>query len=334
MTDAELAELLRLVLARPDDHAALGVYADALTGLGDPRGELIVVQLARLTTDSAELVQRERELVTQLSAELGGRLGQGVAFAWALGFVDAIDLEPSQDHRRLADIFHELAVVPAARRLRRIVIRSIAPGWGTFAPSISALGRMASKALRELVITHQPRPGSVGESVYLDLGDLGALGRALPRLEVLEISGSGFNIASFEASSLRRLVIGRASGYELIPLASTRMARLEELVLECNVITYLERVLENPTASRLRRLGLHIQDRDGMRQLALAVPRSRLARPVRVLSLRGRALDRECVDSLLASASWLRGLERLEVEVAGAERQRLAEALGGVLVVC
>src|SRR6185436_761449 len=42
----EIAALWQAVDARPDDDAALAVLADALQGIGDPRGELIALQLA------------------------------------------------------------------------------------------------------------------------------------------------------------------------------------------------------------------------------------------------------------------------------------------------
>ena len=41
------AELLAQIYANPDDDALRAVYADALLERGDPRGELITLQLER-----------------------------------------------------------------------------------------------------------------------------------------------------------------------------------------------------------------------------------------------------------------------------------------------
>ena len=47
--------LLRQILERPDDLAARAVYADELQSLGDPRGELIALELAGARSDAAAL---------------------------------------------------------------------------------------------------------------------------------------------------------------------------------------------------------------------------------------------------------------------------------------
>ncbi|MBA3503846.1 MAG: TIGR02996 domain-containing protein, partial [Deltaproteobacteria bacterium] len=126
MNDAELAELLRSVIARPDDLDALRVYADVLIERGDPRGELIAVQLQRREQDSPELVARERELAAALDATLVGQLDQpGAAFSWQRGFLEAIDFTPTAERRALADTLRQLGTLPLARQLRRIVIRFV-----------------------------------------------------------------------------------------------------------------------------------------------------------------------------------------------------------------
>src|ERR1043165_6117004 len=58
------AELLALVYAAPDDDGPRLVYADALLERGDPRGELIALQIARARGPiSDEARAREAELL-------------------------------------------------------------------------------------------------------------------------------------------------------------------------------------------------------------------------------------------------------------------------------
>jgi uncharacterized protein (TIGR02996 family) len=84
--------LLAAIHADPDDDEPRRVYADLLLERGDPRGELIVLQLARAAGDATEAqVQRERALLNRHArAWLGPlvevcELGGGLSGAWARG---------------------------------------------------------------------------------------------------------------------------------------------------------------------------------------------------------------------------------------------------------
>lgn len=85
MVDAA-TEQLQQVYEHPDDDAHLLVYADRLQELGDPRGELIVLQLEREHTQGA-ISERERELL----AAHGRR--------W-LGALRPVTLEAGLEYRR------------------------------------------------------------------------------------------------------------------------------------------------------------------------------------------------------------------------------------------
>lgn len=57
-----MSDLLAQIRANPDDDALRAVYADELIAAGDPRGELISVELALATRPDAHLFQRRAEL--------------------------------------------------------------------------------------------------------------------------------------------------------------------------------------------------------------------------------------------------------------------------------
>ncbi|MBA3820418.1 MAG: TIGR02996 domain-containing protein, partial [Deltaproteobacteria bacterium] len=144
MTDGELAELLRSVIARPDDLDVLRVYADVLIERGELRGEMIAVQLQRREQDSPALVARERELAIALDVAVVAQLDQpGTAFSWHRGFLDVVDFMPTRERRQLADTLRVLGTLPVARKLRRIVVRFVEPGWGAVGPITSMLARVA-----------------------------------------------------------------------------------------------------------------------------------------------------------------------------------------------
>src|SRR5262245_19761650 len=72
----------------PDDLAAHMAYADFLTEQGDPRGELIQVQLAledtgRKGDERARLLRREKELLKQHARQWLGDVGRFLVGSWS-----------------------------------------------------------------------------------------------------------------------------------------------------------------------------------------------------------------------------------------------------------
>lgn len=112
-------DLLRAIDDDPDDPDAYLVYADHLLEQGDPRGELIQVQL-RLETLSpwdpshASLARREAELLYLLRPDLY-ELDE-TTYRFRRGFLDSLEL-PAVTFRALAPGSTDLA------RLRRLVLR-------------------------------------------------------------------------------------------------------------------------------------------------------------------------------------------------------------------
>ncbi|MBK7858932.1 MAG: TIGR02996 domain-containing protein [Archangiaceae bacterium] len=86
--------LLQLIYQRPDDDAARRSYADWLIERGDPRGELIVLQLARAargTPIAAE--RREVELLLEHGRSWLGPFARSIAtFRFERGFLARCEL--------------------------------------------------------------------------------------------------------------------------------------------------------------------------------------------------------------------------------------------------
>jgi uncharacterized protein (TIGR02996 family) len=138
IADAAAAALEASIVADPSDTSAYAVYADWLQRHGDPRGELIALQLAR----EAELLRKptgrstlqlaigrhlERHAATLLGplAALVTDVRDPVAgpFAWRLGFIHRVAL----DSRRGADlgaIVEQVLAHPSGRFVRELAIRS------------------------------------------------------------------------------------------------------------------------------------------------------------------------------------------------------------------
>ena len=329
MTDDELAELLRSVIARPDDHEVLAVYADVLIERGDPRGELINIQLQPRTP---EVLARERELTAQLDTWLAKGLGHSrTAFSWRRGFLEAVDFTPDTERRSLVDAMRVLGTLPSARQLRRIVIRFVTPGWGAMGPVMSALARVAPqlRSLRELVFTNSGRDDDLRQPDSGTLGDIEPLLRALPKLEVLELTPGYGMLRNIDALALKRLVLEHPHGTELGWLA--RLPNLEELELLGG--TWFPAALPlDQSRQMLHRLALDTQNTVVLQYACRDVPPSTLFRTVRTFVLGGAALDKTCADYLVHHAAHLRHLQRLEVDAGKQQLRRLRDALGDIVV--
>jgi uncharacterized protein (TIGR02996 family) len=117
----------------PDDLAAHSAYADYLSEQGDPRGELIQVQLAledagRPAKERTELQKREAELLKLHAREWLGDLGRFLVGAWSgadkpyhyqfrRGWLDLVRMLPFPDA-----VVAAVARSPQARLLRRLEV--------------------------------------------------------------------------------------------------------------------------------------------------------------------------------------------------------------------
>jgi uncharacterized protein (TIGR02996 family) len=117
----------------PDDLAAHSAYADLLTEQGDPRGELIQVQLAledagRLAAERTRLREREHDLLKRYARQWLGDLGRFLVGKWsgpdkpyhyqfARGWLDLVRVLPFPDA-----VLAALARSPEARLLRRLEV--------------------------------------------------------------------------------------------------------------------------------------------------------------------------------------------------------------------
>lgn len=191
--------LLAAIAANPDDDDARAVYADYLSELGDPRGELISVQLAlegakKGSKAAKELLERSNELLKKHAAAWSVSVAQfTMKQEYARGFIRAVTIRPRSFVTNGERLF-ELA--PTVERVR---IK------GTDLSSIRALARSPSlQRVKELEIlgSLQDAPAEalassphLGALRGLDIANCGVtLARtesfleACPKLEWIEVS--------------------------------------------------------------------------------------------------------------------------------------------------
>lgn len=203
-----------------DDDDAWLVYADELQAAGDPRGELVIVQLRlQATPDDAELRAREQALFAEHADQLLGPIGlawkpvsgavegRGVELEWRRGFVRRM---------RLRSEFPELSELlshPSLQLLESLHLAEPAYGreqhYDPYAVDLAVL----EPRLRELAIGPylERSPSWAGPGyVFIDvdisaqyLGTLGPIWSALPTLERLAVIGNHVDFGTLTLPALR-----------------------------------------------------------------------------------------------------------------------------------
>jgi len=169
---------LEAELRRGFDRETLAVYADHLQSRGDPRGELIAIDLH---ADEHALSPELHERRAALLLEQLGDLATHPAIVCSHGFLDLVGLASME-------VFDELLFRPFSSYLRTAILR------GTLRPRARVL--MTSQVLRALVgaLAERPRPWltalELHGGVRLPRTIAARLVAQAPRLERLAIAGS------------------------------------------------------------------------------------------------------------------------------------------------
>ncbi len=258
------AELEARILERPDDRELYAVYGDWLAERGDPRGELVAVQLAReVRPDDERLRERERELLHEYAFEwLGGYAWlppHEFSATWRRGFVHGICIgsaEPPPDGSYTDVTLDGLEQIPCAAMLRELELRPHSY-WGDEA--LVRLGSPGFPARWTRLVIDTPEYASLGElePAYPNLG----------RLRELVIDARAMELGAIELPALRSLELV-TRGLTVENLTSIREARwpeLQRLVLwlgeyeqdDCDItLDDLDWILAGEGLASVRELGL------------------------------------------------------------------------------
>jgi len=228
------AALEARIVADPSDTAAYAVYADWLQRQGDPRGELIALQLAR----EAELARNPKgrstlktaiaKHVARHAATLFGGLAALVSdvrdlaaepFVWRLGFIHRVVLKTRRGGD-LGAIVAEVLRHPSGRFVRELAIRC--DDIDEAHRVVDALCELAPPTLSELDLL-----------VADERLDLDALWPAVARLRRLTVVARAFDLGAVcvPAVERARFATVRLSGDNMRSIAAAPWPVLERLEL-------------------------------------------------------------------------------------------------------
>jgi uncharacterized protein (TIGR02996 family) len=303
------ARLLAEITANPDDDGPRLVYGDALSEAGDPRGELILRQLAGQATE--ELLSRHENAWT---TELRGLGVEKVE--WRRGFVEGVTLELDAFLQggdalfRAAPVLRVKLTGCGRQELPRLLTSPLLGRVRGLDLGENALDAAAVAALVEAPHARELRELLLANNDILDAGARAIARSRLKKLERLELAGNLIEDEGAEAladsATLYALCDLGVAGNSITPrgvraLATPADYRLAALDLGHNAVALAGAMAlaQAPASSKLRRLGLASAQIGPAAALALSL--SPQLAGLEALGLAGNPLGAEGLANLRAS---------------------------------
>lgn len=345
MQDARNPDLEAAIAANPLDREPYSVFADWLQQQGDPRGELMSLQLAGKDAEAeAVLAKSEDYFLGPLTAhktvyDEGGsnsvsslrtpeqeEAWQGThrqAFRWKNGFIHYLRL--SHDEYQpgagfdgdLAEVLGQVLEHPSGRYIVEASFQSNGdPNEDNLQSLIDVLAAKAPPTLRKLTFGD-----NIDQISWHHTGDLGNLWAGVPNLQTLEIETGELEVGTVVAPKLERAVIitGGLTASCARGLATAQFPNIQHLEIYYGDPNYggnatIEDVmplLERGDLAKLRYLGL--KNAMFANELARLVPRAKVTQSLETLDLSLGAMTDEGAKYLAESAPALAHLKTLNL---------------------
>lgn len=328
--DVRFTELERAICDDLDDVANYVVLADHLQREGDPRGELIALQLAG-ETDPKPFKASQKHLDAHHATLIGPLVphqkvhddsGED-AFIWRRGYIHRAKLSCPEDadtDAAVPDILELLLRHPSGRFLAELVIGMHGSFDSGLEDVVRTLAEHGAPALRMLHLGDFEYPDQ-SEISWFEVGDVSALWPAAPRLAHLIVQGASIRLGAIAHPALARLEI-RTGGLPadaaraIATMQCPRLAHLDVWYGEENyggdaTIDDIAPLLARTDLPALRHLGLRNSELTD--ELCARLPRSPLLKQLAVLDLSMGTLSDDGAQAIAAHADAFRHLAEIDV---------------------
>lgn len=232
------------IFANPEDLDAWSVYGDWLQEEGDPRGELVSLEVeAARGNDNAAAQKRRAELLAEHeNAWLGKKLVEAIEMQndgdevleieWKLGFIHKVTLRANWDfggEMTVPEMFRELIKLESFKFVNEIVFGCTdlegETDFDDVMLPLSKVGKLPS--IRRLTVGEYDYEEQ--ELTWVKVGNCGRLWPVLPNLEFFKARGGGISLGKLEHEHLEELVLETA-GLPKDAVKSLAAAKLPSLV--------------------------------------------------------------------------------------------------------
>jgi uncharacterized protein (TIGR02996 family) len=348
--DTRYSDLERAIVENPADREAWLVLADAFQSKGDPRGELIALEIAgeaeagKRKAAKAYFTKHREALVGKLAAlEL---LDDEAAFTWRRGFIAGAMIGWRTG---MADGAVRAAVEDVLRHAAGRFLEDLAIGFddnpaeNVLQGAVDAIAELSIPTLRRLHLGYFEYPDSaqIMSRPAVVVADLTELWRALPRLQKIvmynkftlgEIVHDKLEHVEVRSKGLPGTVARSVSAAELPALRHLEIWYGAETLGGDTSFLDIAPLLTRHDLPALRYLGL--KSCEFTDEICDGIAKTRLLRQLEVLDLSMGTMSDAGVDAILQSAAAFRHLKRIDVSnnwITGAALTRL-RALGPEIV--
>ncbi len=301
--------LIDAIRADPEDEAKSLVLSDLLTEQGDPRGELIALQV-RLFHAQAKKEQQQlrRRETAHLKKHRDALLGKGGVLAlsnptWWRGFIHTARTPPS------VAALNALLTHPSGTFLHELTLQNPFLPLGEL---VDAVAQSKHPSLSSIVVNTADR----GQAL-LDPVDITGLARDLPMLKRLDVSADEITLKAVPSQLEDVYLVARVPALGIFQrIAAGDWPKLKHLSIDHflggwngNPTTPKQELFRGLATPSLESLAIRnmLLDRELIAQLAT----SPLLRRLRVLDLSHTGLDEDAVQPLLADPKRLAHLEKV-----------------------
>ena len=322
--DARNPALEKAILADPTDENAYSVLADWLQDQGDPRGELIMLQLAKKTKAAAALlVVQATYFFGPLAAYKKCFDGSGKdALLWKYGFIHGLRLAHDtyaneKFDSTLAKVLEMVLSHPSGRFVTELVMNyNDDPNEDTLDDIFAVLAKKAPATIRKIQIGD-----SVDQISWFHVGNLGKLWKALPNLRTFDIEAGEFELGTIDAPSLEHAVFqtGGLSKQSGKAIANGSMPKLQHLEIyygddnyggDCSV-KEVKPLLDRTDLKSLTHLGL--KNSMFANDICKALPTAKILKQLKELDLSQGCMTDEGAAILAANRDSFKHLDVLDL---------------------
>lgn len=342
--DARNPELERALIADPTDRQAFAVLGDWLQEQGDPRGELISLQLGNKDKQAKALIEKKadyflgplaahqkvhdegynnsRSHLRTTAQEAAWQKVHKEAFLWRNGYIYRVRLShdsysDSEFKGKTADILKDVLAHPSARFAVEFAFMSNGdPNDDNLQDLIDLMAKKAPPTVRKLTFGD-----NVDQISWHHTGDLGKLWKGVPNLRTLEIETGEFEVGKMVAPALERAVFitGGLSKSCGKGIATATMPNIKHLEIYYGAEDYgagcsvkeVEPLLNRTDLPKLEYLGL--KNSEFANDIAGALAGAKVLKTVKTLDLSLGTMTDEGARALANAKSSLQHLECLDL---------------------
>ena len=347
--DARNKDLEAAIIANPSDREAYTVFADWLQEQGDPRGELISLQLGYKEGQAKKLIEQHADyFLGPLAAhqkvyDEGGNNGgshlrstaqqkewekiQTQAFLWRNGYIYRVRLSHDEYQSNtgdgpafegsIAEILEQVFDHPSGRYVVELAFMSNGdPNENDLQDIIDVIGKKAPPTVRKITFGD-----NVDQISWHHTGSLAKMWKGVPNLRTLEMETGEFDVGKMAAPALERAIfitggLAKSAGKGIATAAMPKIKHLEIYYGTDNyggdcTVKDVKPLLDRTDLKDLTYLGL--KNSEFANALAAAVGGAKILKGLKTLDLSLGTMTDEGAASLAAAKESLKHLEVLDL---------------------